>query len=219
MVSQASGSIAGITFSRNKGGAYMRSRVRGTNPNSVDQTRARSVFSSYASLWASLTLVQQQTWVDYAESAPFFNALGDPITPSGISLYIASNTLLTLAQLSPVSVAPLGLTRPSLEVSGSASVSYDVSTPAFTVTGVTPTNFASTGGIVLFTSPVRTGGQKSFKTRYRYAEAYDETFASADLSANRYLYGVGDAYRARLRAVSVEGAISEPVFVEGVSVA
>lgn len=213
MIAQASGSLAGATFSRNKGGAYIRSRVRGTNPNSVSQTRARTALSSFASLWATLTSSQQNSWQAYAEMAPFFNALGDPITPSGISVYIASNTLLDLAGLAAVTDAPVSLTRPSVELTEAALGTYTVDT-SVVVTGATVTNGVGAIG-VFFSSQALTAGQKSFKQRYRFlarSTAMTQlTFAS--LNAQRFVYEDSNLFKGRIRMVRPDGAFSEFAYI------
>lgn len=215
IIAQASGSLAGATFSRNKGGAYIRSRVRGTNPNSVNQSRARSSLSSYASLWATLTTSQQDSWQAYAEMAPFFNALGDPITPSGISLYIASNTLLELAGLAAVTSAPETTTRPSCELTAAASAAYEIDT-SVVVTGGTLTN--ATGAVgVFFASRGLTGGQRSFKQRYRYLATSTALtpFTFATLNPERFVLSDGYLFKGRMRFVRPDGAFSEMFYVNG----
>lgn len=219
LIAQASGSLAGATFSRNKGGAYMRARVRGTNPNSVSQTRSRTALSEFASLFATLTGAQRATWEQYAEESVHVNALGDPVTQTGISLYIASNTLLTLTGQSPVSVAPVGTTRPTIDVIETSTVTYDVSSANFLGTDLTVSNFGGGGYAVLFTSPTLTAGQASFKQRYRYAGLSDEGFAFATVDALRYMYSAGALFKSRLRYVRADGAFSEPVYVNGSAVA
>lgn len=219
LIAQASGSLAGATFSRNKGGAYMRARVRGTNPNSVSQTRARTTLSRFASEFASLTSAQRQTWEQYAEEAVHVNALGDPITQSAISLYIASNSLLALADLDPVNVAPIGTTRPTIDVNEDAGVTYDVSSTAFSVGGAVVTGEGVQGTVLLFTSPTLTSGQQSFKQRYRFAASFDAVFAPVIVNAERYLYAAGASFRARARYVRVDGAFSEPVYMTGAATA
>jgi hypothetical protein len=219
LIAQASGSLAGATFSRNKGGAYMRARVRGTNPNSVSQTRARTALSDFASLFATLTSAQRQTWEQYAEEAVHVNALGDPITQSAISLYIASNTLLLLTGQAAVNVAPVGTTRPTLVAAETATVTYDVSDAEFSVIDVEVMNGGGAGAAALFTSPILTGGQSSFKQRYRYAALLTSGLAFDTGSEERYLYAAGNLFKSRLRYVRSDGAFSEPVYVNGSAVA
>jgi len=50
ILSQASGSIAGITFSHNRGGMYVRARAVPTNPGSPQQHRSEEHTSELQSL-------------------------------------------------------------------------------------------------------------------------------------------------------------------------
>lgn len=219
LIAQASGSLAGATFSRNKGGAYMRARVRGTNPNTLLQSRARSSLSRFASAFAGLTAAQRATWEQYAEEAVHVNALGDAITQTGISLYIASNTLLELGGLSPVDVAPVGTTRPSSTLTFNAVATYDVSSVAFSLSEVAVENAGSGGTLILQSSPTLTPGQQSFKQRYRTAAFFDGSVTPVSTATGAYAYAAGSQFACRLRYIRNDGAFSEPYFVRGTAVA
>lgn len=219
LIAQASGSLAGATFSRNKGGSYMRARVRGTNPQTLLQSRARSSLSRFASAFADLTAAQRATWEQYAEESVHLNALGDAITQTGISLYIASNTLLELGGLLPVNVAPVGTTRPTATFTFNASASYDVSSVVFSLSEVTVENAGVAGTLILQSSPTLTPGQQSFKQRYRTAGFFDSLLTPTATATGAYAYAAGAEFACRLRYIRSDGAFSEPYFVRGSAVA
>jgi hypothetical protein len=109
------GSVAGNTWSRNKGGVYVRRRAVPTNPNSARQQAARSILGSLAGQWATLSSTQRQQWRDYAEAHPVQNALGESIALSGQQWYVGLNARVldiggTPAQVPPVTLDPLPLT-------------------------------------------------------------------------------------------------------------
>ena len=221
LIAQASGSIAGATFSRNRGGAYVRSRVRGVNPNSPAQSRVRTTFSQWASAYAALTLSQKRTWEVYAENAVFLNALGDPIIPPAISIYVGANSLLEAVALPAVSVAPLTTTRPSLVVDEMSLLTWDVSDSEFTLTDVSAAN-ATGGRLFVATSSAQTAGQRSFKVGYRRAVTQIDVSAivnSFGAEPGAYEYVAGQNFRVRARVVRPDGAYSEPVFFNGTAVA
>lgn len=94
LLTQASGSIGGMTASRNRGGMYMRARAIPTNPNSERQQQVRSVFGSLIQSWeGDLSDEQRESWNDYAQGFPVTNRVGDAITLSGQQMYVRINAI------------------------------------------------------------------------------------------------------------------------------
>lgn len=86
------GSLNGTTFSRNKGGAYARTKVSPVQPVSSFSSKARAIFSALSQRWSTvLTTSQRQAWIAFAASHTFVNVFGDAITLSGISFYQSIN--------------------------------------------------------------------------------------------------------------------------------
>lgn len=93
ILTQASGSIGGITASRNRGGMYFRARAIPTDPNTAPQANIRSIFGSLVNRWINtLTLGQRNNWNSYAANVPLTGPLGDPVIVSGLNHYVRSNT-------------------------------------------------------------------------------------------------------------------------------
>jgi hypothetical protein len=89
---QASGSVGGLTFSRNRGGLYTRSRTIPVNPSTAQQITLRGIFTQLTNFWSSvLTDAQRVAWATYATNVPLTDRLGDPIIVSGFNMYIRSN--------------------------------------------------------------------------------------------------------------------------------
>lgn len=106
-VASASGSIGGTTFSRNRGGPYMRNRSIPTNPNTVQQAAVRAAVSQLTSLWNNtLTDTQREAWDTYAENVPLPNRLGEPRNVGGLAMYVRSNVPRLQAALTRVDAAP-----------------------------------------------------------------------------------------------------------------
>jgi hypothetical protein len=92
IVSEASGSIAGITFSHNRGGMYTRQRVIPTNPGSPYQTAIRQYVAQLSNLWLNtLTAAQRRAWDTYAENVLIADTLGELRNIGGLGQYIRSN--------------------------------------------------------------------------------------------------------------------------------
>lgn len=114
--SDARGSIAGVTYSRNRGGLYTRSRVVPTNPNSPAQQAVRNIMSQLTARWLStLTAAQRTAWDTYAASVQVRNKLGSLIYISGQNHYLRSNVPRLRAGLAVVDAGPAVLQLPEFE--------------------------------------------------------------------------------------------------------
>lgn len=107
LITQASGSIGGLTASRNRGGMYFRSRAMPTNPNTIRQQAVKSILGALVQSWAvELDSGERQSWRDYGQSVPVTNRLGDQITLTGQQQFIRSNVPRLQAGLARVDSAP-----------------------------------------------------------------------------------------------------------------
>lgn len=115
IVAQASGSIAGTVFSRNRAGWYARTRAIPTNPNTDAQQLVRGLFATISQAWAALTTAQRASWENWANQNLVTDVLGDQIQLSGHQAHQKLNTRLafigsTVITDPPVEAAPTGLT-------------------------------------------------------------------------------------------------------------
>jgi hypothetical protein len=106
LIGEASGSIAGVTFSHNRGGQYTRVRRVPTNPNSPRQSTVRGRFATLSQSWRDLTPAQRAAWADVAPTVSLTNALGESIQYTGQQLYVAVNSVRLDAGLTVLSAAP-----------------------------------------------------------------------------------------------------------------
>lgn len=122
---QASGSIAGNTFARNRFGNYARSRTTPVNPKSSRQSAARATVMMLAEAWRESPMTQaiRDAWETYADAIAMNNRLGETIHLSGFNHFIRSNAAALAAGLSIVTAAPttlaLPLGDPTLAATGS----------------------------------------------------------------------------------------------------
>jgi hypothetical protein len=107
LVAAGSGSIAGLTWSHNRGGQYIRARVIPVNPNTEAQGIARENMSTAVSLWTNtLTDAQRQAWATYAQDTPTVNRLGAQLILSGQAMFIRSVTSRLIAGLAAILDGP-----------------------------------------------------------------------------------------------------------------
>lgn len=92
-----SGSAGGHTFSKNRTGSYMRTKVTPINPQSATQTNTRNRLSSLATGWKTLTEAQRAAWNGAVGMYKGTNIFGDVVKPSGYNLYIKLNTNIIFA--------------------------------------------------------------------------------------------------------------------------
>ena len=89
--SSASGSIGGITYSRNKGGMYTRTRAKPTNPNSIRQQASRAYLGNAVQQWATnLSELERNSWRNYAAQVPMLDKLGQMKHRTGQQMFIRS---------------------------------------------------------------------------------------------------------------------------------
>lgn len=109
VVAEIRGSLGGNVFSRNKGGAYVRQRVKPINPNSPRQAAVRGTFGTLQSAWRALTQAEQNTWVAAAENYLTTNKVGDTVKYTPLQLFTRCNmTLLEagIGQINTINPSP-----------------------------------------------------------------------------------------------------------------
>lgn len=167
---QASGSIGGITYSRNAGGMYTRARAVPTNPNTPAQQDVKAKLSNLAQVWSNvLTPVQRSGWEAYAAAVPVLDSLGEERPISGNAMFVRCNMARLVAGLNYISIPPTtmtmaGLTPPTIiSATGSSGVLS---------IGITNSDaWANTvnGQLFVFVSQPQSQGVNFFKGPFRYA--------------------------------------------------
>jgi hypothetical protein len=213
------GSIGGTTYSRNRGGSYARNRTVPINPQSINQTRARSQLAVASSDWGLiLDNTDRSLWNAYAETVTGLNSLGEAITFTGQQMFVRANTLLSLAGQAPVVAAPTTSVVPALAYTG-GQIDYDLSADRVDIT----LSAAFTGYVVAFCGPPQAGSGYTVKVPYR---AFGSFFASSAtlIQVNgsipdRRTFSVGQYMAWRFQAVTADGRTTNELFVRGECVA
>lgn len=124
-VTEIRGSQAGNTWSRNRGGAYMRARVTPLNPQSSAQQDVRSSLSQLTTMWGvDLTQSQRDAWSSFAQAWPTTDVFGAVTVLSGLQMFVRQNMTLATAQQSLLLDPPINLDVEALTVlAASAEVS------------------------------------------------------------------------------------------------
>ena len=88
------GKIGGHVASKNRAGAYLRTKVTPTNPNTAAQVLARSRLATLSVAWSGLSDAQRTAWNNATELWKSTNIFGDLKNPSGFNLYQRLNNNL-----------------------------------------------------------------------------------------------------------------------------
>jgi len=121
---QRSGSLGATVYSRNRYGAYTRPRTVPVNPNTDRQVAVRNALRNLSIIWDTvLTQPQRNAWDVYAANIPWTNKFGDPVSLTGLSHYIRSNTPLLQSGIARVDAAPVIFTLAQAEQAMAATAS------------------------------------------------------------------------------------------------
>ncbi len=172
LLGEVRGSAGGITFSRNRGGAYIRKRSKPVNPNTQRQVDARNRVADLSIRWSlDLTQDQRDAWDEYAQNVPSSNKIGEAINLTGQNWYVASNALRLQAGLTRVDDAPIVFQR-ALTPAGFA-VTASEATQELSVVFDTGEDWVSQDGaaMMVFMGLPQNAGRNFFNGPFRFAGA------------------------------------------------
>lgn len=169
IVDNISGKLNGTVFARNKGGHYMRSKSKPTNPRTFLQSAQRAIFGAVAQAWRSLSQAQRNAWDAAAPDFKYQNRLGDSKTLSGFALHQQLNNNLLLIDQPVISAPPIPQEMYS-PVSASATI---ISNPDKMVIEAEFVGSSSTPSkVALFVTSHLSPGVKNASNRYRLLGSY-----------------------------------------------
>jgi hypothetical protein len=116
--------LNGSVFARNRGGAYVRTKVTPLNPQSIAQVSARNLLTQLAQGFRSLTQEQITAWNEAVTQWQTTDVFGDLVSPTGLALYVRLNANIsnaggTLLTSPPAPTGADALTELSLEANSS----------------------------------------------------------------------------------------------------
>lgn len=118
-VADVSGSVGGVTFSRNRYGTYMRRRTVPTISTTEHAIAAKARMTNATQAWQGLTIAQQNAWNMWADANPVSGSLASSQLLTGHAAFVGiycRHTLCGAATLTlpPITPAPVGLTTCSV---------------------------------------------------------------------------------------------------------
>lgn len=212
IVTDGRGKIGGHVASKNRGGAYLRTKVTPTNPNTTAQAQARSLLGSLSQAWRDLTAEQRLAWNGAVSEWSKTDIFGDIKNPTGLNLYIKVN-----ANLSSVGAGLLTVPAPKEATPTAFPVSavYSIATNDITFT-MSDSSGATIDALVRAT-PSLSQGVSFVKSELRVIGSYTGTGTTLVASAYDAKYGtptLGDNVVASVQYVLSNGQKTVPVQVK-----
>lgn len=155
-----SGSVAGVTSSRNRFGQYRRTRAIPVNPGTIFQTSVRSRMQLNADAWKALTATQREGWGALGDQMQRTDSLGQIVTLTGFQAYCSLNNNQLTAGNAVLADAPLFAIPAPL-----TTLTPTITSASFSV-AFTPTPLGAAERIFIFASPMRSAG-RSYESDYR----------------------------------------------------
>lgn len=220
LVTQISGSIGGMTGSRNAGGLYFRGRAMPSNPNTPGQQAIRQTFGSLTNAWHLLTQAQRDDWAVYAQNVPLPDRLGDQRNVSGQNQFVRANAPRVQAGLAIISAAPTTFNIGNTPVPAAELVVDDAGTVSVNVTVGTP---GIAGNILSYVSRPQTATINYFRGPYQLIGA--TAFASPGSAAvtaggaSPFAQAIGQKVFLRVQCTLADGRLSADMQISGIVVA
>lgn len=173
------GKIGGHVASKNRAGAYLRTKVTPVNPQSSYQLGVRSRFTGLSQGWRGLTQVQRDAWNAAVSDFARTDIFGDLKNPTGFNLYQRLNNNLSIIGEAAISVPPLPAAVGVVTIE-SIAVAAGAGTMTFVMAAAVPAN---TQVKVFATSP-QSAGKSFVKSEYRLVAVLPSATATPyDLAA------------------------------------
>jgi hypothetical protein len=162
IVVAGSGKINGFVASRNRAGAYFRTKVTPVNPQSTAQLNVRNRLGARSQAWRGLTDTQRAAWNGVVSAFAKTDIFGDLKNPTGFNLYQALNNNLLTVGAAAISVPPVPAAVSTVTVTSITPAAGTGLIP-MVLSGAVP---ASTAVKVFATAP-QSPGVSFVKSEYR----------------------------------------------------
>lgn len=181
------GKVNGTVFSKNRGGAYARTKVTPNNPQTSAQNLVRSRLTGLSQAWRGLSQAARDAWNAAVGSFPRNNVFGDSKILSGHQLYVGLNSQLEAAGASTIGTPPVPVGAPAITaLSGAAAAGAGTFTAAFAPDPV-PANSA----LIIEATEQVSPGKANLNSLYRQIQVEAAATASPADLATAYIAKFG----------------------------
>ena len=165
VVTDARGKSGGMVYSKNRSGAYIRTKVTPVNPNTSRQSFVRNALSLNSKQWSNvLTDSQRACYQALADNNPVTNIFGDSQILTGIALFGKVNNVMRNLELPTLADCPADLAVTGLTT---MVVTAGVALQAVDIT-FTDTPLPANHRLYIFATGFIGGGVNFFKPRLRF---------------------------------------------------
>jgi hypothetical protein len=162
VVVAGSGKVGGHVASRNRGGAYFRTKVTPVNPQTTPQLNARQRLTTRSQAWRGLTQAQREAWNAAVQAYAKTDVFGDLKNPTGFNLYQKLNNNLVNVGSAAITLPPVPSSIATVTIS-SLVAAAGAGTLTLNLSGAVP---AATAVKVFATAP-QSPGVSFVKSEYR----------------------------------------------------
>ena len=126
------GKIGGHVASKNRAGAYLRTKVTPVNPQTASQAEVRNRLSQLSTAWGGLDAGERLLWNNAVDAYKKTDIFGDIKNPSGFNLFQRlNNNLIRIGEVQ-IDVPPLPVDLPTITTGVLAATNAGVMTLTFT---------------------------------------------------------------------------------------
>jgi hypothetical protein len=198
LITEASGSVAGTTYSRNKNGSYIRNKSVPVNRNTLAQQAARARFSEVSSSWKGLDANERATWENNIMQYPYVDSLGQTKYYTASQLYKSINNSLFQVGLTPISSLPSPISMPTI-ISGEVIV--DQSAKQIYINEISFGSFGNNTvpvgfSLLIYATTIRGAGFSAPKNSdYRFIDKIDASVDATSIQQAQFYDAVfGDSW-------------------------
>lgn len=214
MMTDARGKLGGQVFSKNRAGAYVRTKVTPVNPRTSHQQDSRFLLGSLSQQWSGLTRAQIEAWNSAVSDWARTDIFGDLRNPTGKNLFTALNKNLIQAGFPAVTLPPERKVMPIVVLTGAA---YSIGAPKLDVSLT-----GNTAGVKLQfrATPILSNGTTFVTDKLRVVDyVAGSAAANADLTTeyeNRFApaTAISNNIWVEMRIVLSTGQVSPPQLVK-----
>lgn len=210
MMTDARGKLGGQVFSKNRAGAYIRTKVSPVNPRTSTQMTSRSILGSLSTSWNDITDAQRESWNKAVSQWQKTDIFGDLKQPTGKNLFVRLNKNLVQSGQPSIDVAPAKVEMPEISIF----------TAAINTTGES-VSFAglptiSSGSYQLSATPVLSPGVSFAKNKFRVIGYYADIAVAGEaiFLAYQNKFGTvadGDNIQFQVKYIAPTGQASVPL--------
>lgn len=209
-MTDARGKLGGQVFSKNRAGAYVRTKVTPVNPRTAAQQLSRYILGSLSASWSGLTEAQRRAWNAAVDDWQRTDIFGDLRKPTGKNLFTSLNKELLQSSQNQVLLPPDKVVIPNVIID---NATYTIAGSTFSIDTV---GDSASHEVQISATPQMTAGTNfiddklrvisynkgSLDGQFSFSSDYFAKFGTPVLGANIWV---------QIKLIAPNGQVSVPV--------